>query len=73
MMQSKKYKNLCELPSEEQEAIEDDKARWLIAHKMVRDKTISEIKEFINSQDELESEDWRMRLNTCYKNNSQKR
>ena len=62
------HSNLCLLAAIEQQAIETDKSRWFIAYKMVRNKPIHLIKDYIESiSDQEEREDMRLKLNESYK------
>lgn len=63
------HHNLAILPQLDRDAIEDDKQRWYKAHKMVIEMSISQIKAYIDSIEcEIEKNDMRHRLNTCWKN-----
>lgn len=62
--------NLCDLPVEEQQAIEIDKQRWFKAHQMVRNKPMFMIKEYLESITDVEErEDMRLKLNQTWRNN----
>jgi len=56
--------NLCDLPQDKQDAIEEDKERWYIALTVLQEKNRDEIVEWLNllKQDHLR-EDFRRRLN----------
>ena len=63
------HSNLCDLPEEQQQAIETDKQRWFKAHQMVRLEPITNIKAYIQSiANNDEREDMRFKLNECYRN-----
>ena len=62
------HSNLCDLPEEQQLAIETDKERWFKAHQMVRLEPITNIKAYIESiANNDEREDMRFKLNECYR------
>ncbi len=66
------HSNLCDLPVEQQQAIETDKERWFKAYKMVRQRHINEIKAYIESiADDAEREDMRFKLNESWKNKNE--
>lgn len=64
-MQLNKPMNLCKLTDLEQQAIEDDKARWLTAHNLIRLKPRGVIREWLKSIEcDLERDDFKRRLNS---------
>lgn len=66
------HSNLCDLPVEQQQAIETDKERWFKAYQMVRNDPIIKIKAYIESiADNAEREDMRLKLNKSWKNKNE--
>jgi len=66
------HSNLCDLPVEQQQAIETDKERWFKAYQMVRQHHINVIKAYIESiADNAEREDMRFKLNKTWKNKNE--
>lgn len=61
--------NLCNLTTEQREAIEQDKQRWALANKMASTQTADQIKRWLFNQADLSySDDMAKRLRICWKN-----
>lgn len=64
-----KTSNICSLPPEQREAIEQDKQRWALANKMANTQAADQIKRWLFNQADLSySDDMAKRLRICWKN-----
>ena len=61
--------NLCNLTTDQREAIETDKQRWALANKMVNSQSPEQIKRWLSGQADLSyADDMTNRLRICWKN-----